>query len=47
MQYFSISALLKLVFYLTGGKAASCGYLDHRFSDDLDFFTNDDPHFGL
>ena len=34
-------------FYLTGGTAASRGYLNHRFSDDLDFFVNDDDHFGL
>lgn len=34
-------------FYLTGGTAASRGYLDHRFSDDLDYFVNDDPLFGL
>ena len=27
-------------FYLTGGAAASRGYLQHRFSDDLDFFVN-------
>jgi len=34
-------------FYLTGGTAASRGYLEHRFSDDLDFFVNDDPRFSL
>ena len=34
-------------FYLTGGTAASRGYLQHRFSDDLDFFVNDDVRFGL
>jgi len=34
-------------FYLTGGTAASRGYLHHRFSDDLDFFVNDDDRFGL
>lgn len=34
-------------FYLTGGTAASRGYLQHRFSDDLDFFVNDDPLFSL
>jgi hypothetical protein len=34
-------------FYLAGGTAASRGYLDHRFSDDLDYFVNDDSHFGL
>ena len=34
-------------FYLTGGTAVSRGYLNHRFSDDLDFFMNDDPRFVL
>ncbi len=34
-------------FYLTGGTAASRGYLRHRFSDDLDYFVNDDNRFGL
>ena len=34
-------------FYLTGGTAASRGYLHHRYSDDLDFFVNDDSHFEL
>ncbi len=34
-------------FYLTGGTAASRGYLQHRFSDDLDYFVNDDQRFGL
>ncbi len=34
-------------FYLTGGTAASRGYLKHRFSDDLDFFVNDDARFVL
>jgi hypothetical protein len=34
-------------FYLTGGTASSRGYLNHRFSDDLDFFVNDDHRFGL
>lgn len=34
-------------FYLTGGTAASRGYLRHRFSDDLDLFVNDDPRFSL
>ncbi len=32
-------------FYLTGGTAVSRGYLQHRFSDDLDFFVNDNPQF--
>lgn len=34
-------------FYLTGGTAASRVYLQHRFSDDLDLFVNDDSRFGL
>lgn len=34
-------------FYLTGGTAASRGYLHHRFSEDLDLFVNDDPRFAL
>lgn len=34
-------------FYLTGRTAASRGYLQHRFSDDLDYFVNDDNRFGL
>lgn len=32
-------------FYLTGGTALSRAYLHHRFSDDLDFFVNDDASF--
>ncbi len=34
-------------FYLSGGTAASRGYLHHRFSDDLDLFVDDDERFGL
>jgi hypothetical protein len=34
-------------FYLTGGTAASRGYLHHRFSDDLDLFVNDEDRFAL
>lgn len=37
----------KSAFYLTGGTALSRGYLDHRFSDDLALFVNDDPSFDL
>lgn len=33
--------------YLGGGTAASRGYLSHRFSDDLDFFVDDDDRFSL
>lgn len=32
-------------FYLTGGTALSRGYLNYRFSDDLDLFVNFDAHF--
>jgi len=33
-------------FYLTGGTALGRFYLDHRYSDDLDFFVNADPDFS-
>lgn len=33
------------MFFLTGGTALSRGYFNHRFSDDLDFFTINDPAF--
>ena len=32
-------------FYLTGGTALSRCYLNHRYSDDLDFFINDNSEF--
>jgi hypothetical protein len=32
-------------FYLTGGTALSRFHFNHRYSDDLDFFLNDDPKF--
>lgn len=32
-------------FYLTGGTALSRFYFNHRYSDDLDFFVNDDVKF--
>lgn len=37
---------LKTGFYLTGGTAASRGYLHHRYSDDLDLFVNYDDRFA-
>jgi predicted nucleotidyltransferase component of viral defense system len=37
---------LETGFYLTGGTALSRGYLQHRFSEDLDFFVNDNPLFS-
>jgi len=36
---------LNLDFYLTGGTALSRCYLNHRYSDDLDFFVNDHSGF--
>jgi predicted nucleotidyltransferase component of viral defense system len=33
-------------FYLTGGTCLSRFYLNHRYSDDLDFFTNKNAGFG-
>lgn len=35
----------ELPFYLTGGTAVSRGYLNHRYSDDLDLFVNNDTNF--
>lgn len=46
-QVLQIITRLDTGFYLTGGTAASRGYLQHRFSDDLDLFVNDDDRFGL
>lgn len=37
--FFSVPEL-RQKFYLTGGTALSAYYLEHRFSDDLDFFTH-------
>ena len=34
-------------FYLTGGTALSRFYFNHRYSDDLDFFVNQDTNFVL
>jgi predicted nucleotidyltransferase component of viral defense system len=36
---------LRLDFYLTGGTALGRCYLNHRYSDDLDFFVNDHKYF--
>jgi hypothetical protein len=33
-------------FYLTGGTALGRFFLNHRFSDDLDFFVNSNPEFS-
>ena len=34
-------------FYLTGGTALGRFYLNHRYSDDLDFFLNHQPDFEM
>ncbi len=36
---------LPVDFYLTGGTALSRAYLNHRYSDDLDFFVNGSDNF--
>lgn len=46
-QVLQTIAGLETGLYLTGGTAASRAYLQHRFSDDLDLFVNDDDRFGL
>ncbi len=46
-QVLELITRLDTGFHLTGGTAASRGYLQHRFSDDLDLFVNDDIRFGL
>lgn len=40
-----ILSKIKTKFYLTGGTALSRGYLNHRYSDDLDFFVNQEKKF--
>ena len=40
-------SLIDTGFYLTGGTALSRGYLNHRFSDDLGSFVNDNNNFSL
>lgn len=39
LREFSKNSRLRKQFYLTGGTALSAFYLHHRFSEDLDFFT--------
>ncbi len=41
----SIIDSLGTSFYLTGGTALSRFHFKHRYSDDLDFFVNNDPEF--
>jgi hypothetical protein len=46
-QVLHVFSLADTGFHLTGGTALSRGYLNHRFSDALDFFINDDERFVL
>jgi len=43
----ALIAKLPVAFYLTGGTALSRAYLNHRYSDDLDFFANALPEFKI
>lgn len=45
LQDSAISVFAGSPFYLTGGTALSRGYYNHRYSDDLDFFVNDNADF--
>jgi hypothetical protein len=49
LQDWALSQLRKAQhgFHLTGGTALSRGYYEHRYSDDLDLFSNDVPDFEL
>jgi len=44
-QFLKWFAALDTSFYLTGGTALSRFYLNHRYSDDLDFFVNGSKDF--
>lgn len=44
-RIFRVLDELNLGFYLTGGTALGRFYLQHRYSDDLDFFIHEEPRF--
>jgi hypothetical protein len=44
-KFLSWWVTLNLPFYLTGGTALGRFYLNHSFSEDLDFFTNANPQY--
>jgi len=46
-QVLNLLSRVETGFYLTGGTALSRGYLNHRYSDDLDLFVNDNEAFTL
>jgi len=45
-KFLSWWATLGFRFYLTGGTALGRFYLQHRYSEDLDFFVNNDAHYN-
>jgi hypothetical protein len=45
-KFLSWWVALDLPFYLTGGTALGRFYLNHRYSEDLDFFVNNEPEFS-
>lgn len=45
-KFFDRWVTFELPFYLTGGTALGRFYLNHRYSEDLDFFVNADPDFS-
>jgi len=45
-KFFGLWKTLEMPFYLTGGTALSRFWLHHRYSDDLDFFVNNDTDFN-
>lgn len=47
LQDKALEAFRGSLFYLTGGTTLSRGYYNHRFSDDLDYFLNDEAHFDV
>lgn len=46
-KFLSWWALQNLPFYLTGGTALGRFYLNHRYSEDLDFFVNADSNYPM
>ncbi len=45
-EVLKLATHVKTKFYLTGGTALSRAWLNHRYSDDLDFFLNNDAEFN-
>jgi predicted nucleotidyltransferase component of viral defense system len=46
-KVFELLTALPVDFYLTGGTALSRAWLNHRYSDDLDFFLNGSDSFRI